>query len=67
MTPVFQTMRDLWRNQDENVDSEKERDVSKKKKKNVYFCVAYSRYFYTSIHRVINRIKNYLNLSWLRV
>ena len=28
-----------------------------KKKKNVYFCVAYSRYFSTPIHRMINRIK----------
>ena len=31
------------------------------------FFVAYSRYFSTSIHRVINRLKKYFNLSWLRV
>ena len=40
---------------------------TKKKNRNVYFCVAYSRYFSTSIHRVINRLKNTFNLSWLRV
>ena len=49
------------------MDIEKEPDVSKKGKQNVYFCVAYSRYFSMSIHRVINRLKKSLNLSWLRV
>ena len=47
--------------------NEKEPDVNKKKSRNVYFCVAYSRYFSASIHRVINRIKKYFNLSCLRV
>ena len=49
------------------MDNEKEQDVSKKKNRNVYFCVAYSRYFSTSMHRVINRIKKSFFLSWLRV
>ena len=61
------TIGDLWRKHDEKVDNEKERDVSKKKNRNVYFCVAYSRYFSTSIHRVIGRLKNSFNLTWLRV
>ena len=39
------------------IENEKEPDVNKKKNRNVYFCVAYSRYFSTSIHRVINRLK----------
>ena len=65
--PNFPTMRYLWSNQDERVDIEKEPDVSKKKKKNVYFCVADSRYFSTSIHKMINRPKNSFNLSWPRV
>ena len=39
----------------------------KKEKQNVYFYVAYSRYFSTPIHRVINRLKNSFNLSWPRV
>ena len=51
------TMGDLWEKQDEKVDKKKERDVSKKKNRNVYFCVAYLRYFSTSIYRVINRLK----------
>ena len=65
--PGFPTMGDLWRKQDEKVEAEKERDVSVKKNKNVYFCVAYSRYFYTSIHRVIDRLKKSFNLPCLRV
>ena len=44
--PNFPKMRDLWRKHDENVDMEKERDVSKNKKINVYFCVTYSRCFF---------------------
>ena len=44
--PVFPTMGYLWRSQDEKVDIEKEQDISVKKNRNVYFCVAYSRYFY---------------------
>ena len=49
------------------MDIEKEPDVSKKKNRNDYFCVAYSRYFSTSPHRVINRLKESFNLSYLRV
>ena len=60
--PIFPMMGDLWGKQDENVNSEKERDVSKKKNRNVYFFVAYSRYFSTSIHRVIDRLKKSFNL-----
>ena len=41
--PGFPTMGDLWRNQDEKVDNETEQDVSKKKNRNIYFCVAYSQ------------------------
>ena len=58
--PVLPTMGYLWRNQDEKVDNENERDVIKKKKINVYFCVVCSRYFSTSIHRVIDRLKGHL-------
>ena len=43
------------------MDIEKEPDVRKNKNINVYFCVAYSRYFSTSNHRVINRLKKSLN------
>ena len=49
------------------VDNEKERDVSKKKNRNVYFFVAYSRYFSASIYRVIDRLKKSFNLSWMIV
>ena len=38
---VFPTMGDLWRKQDEKVETEKEWDVSVKKNRNVYFCIAY--------------------------
>ena len=58
--PVFPSMGDLWRKQYENMDIEKEQDISKKKNRNVYFCVAYSLHFSTSIHRVIDRIKSHL-------
>ena len=49
------------------MDNENEQDVSKKKNRNVYFCVAYSHYFSTSSHRMINRLKKSFNLIWLRV
>ena len=65
--PVFSTMGDFWRKQDEKVYNEKERDISRKKNRNVYFCVTYSRYFSTSIHRVIDRLKRSFNLTRLRV
>ena len=64
---VFPTMGELWEKQDEKVEKNKERDVSVKKNINVYFCVAYSRYFSTAIHRVIDRLKKSFNLTWLRV
>ena len=54
---VFPTMGELWEKQDEKLEKKKERDVSVKKNRNVYFCVAYSRYFSTAIHRVIDRLK----------
>ena len=61
LTPSnFPTMGYLWSNQDAKVDMENEPDFNKKKNRNVYFCVAYSRYFSTSIQRVINRLKNIL-------
>ena len=65
--PGFPSMGELWEKQDEKVDKNKERDVSVKENRNVYFCVAYSRYFSTAIHRVINRLKKSFNLTWLRV
>ena len=65
--PVLPTMGDLWIKQDEKVEKEKERDVSVKKNRNVYFCVAYSGYFSTAIHRVTYRLKKSFNLTWLRV
>ena len=42
------------------MDNNKENDpaTDKNKKINVYFCVAYSRYFSTSTHRVIVKLKN---------
>ena len=45
--------------QDENleIENEKEPDVNKNINRNFYFCVAYSRYISTSIHRVINELK----------
>ena len=46
---------------------ERELELSKKKNRNAYFFAAYSRYFSTSIYRVINRIKRNFNLSLLRV
>ena len=49
------------------MENGKEPDVNKKKNRSVYFCVAYSHYLSTSIHRVINRLKKYFNLSWLIV
>ena len=67
MPPVFPTMRELWGKQDEKVEKIKEQDVIVKKNRNVYFCVAYSHYFSTATHRVINRLKKSFNLTWLRV
>ena len=64
---VFPTMGELWEKQDEKLEKNKERDVSLNKNRNVYFFVAYSRYFSTAIHRVIDRLKNSFNLTWLRV
>ena len=48
--------------QDEKLDieNEKEPDVNKRKNRNVYFRVSYSRFFSTSIHRVINGLKHIL-------
>ena len=43
--PFFPTMGELWGKQDEKVEKSKERYVSVKINRNVYFCVAYSRYF----------------------
>ena len=40
------------------IENEKEPEVNKKKNRNIYFCVPYPRYFFTSIHRVINIQKN---------
>ena len=53
--------------QDEKLEKKKVQDVSVKKNRNIYFCVAYSRYFSTEIHRVIDRLKKSFNLTWLRV
>ena len=52
--------------QDEKVEKNKERDISVKKNRNVYFCVSYSRYFSAEIHRVYS-LKKSFNLTWLRV
>ena len=48
-------------------DKEKHPEVNNNKNRNVYFCIAYSRYFSTSIHRVINNLKKSFKLSWLIV
>ena len=60
-------MGELWEKQDEKLEKNKERDVKVKKNRNVYFSVAYSWYFSTEIHRVIDRLKKSFNLTWLRV
>ena len=67
--PDFRTMGDSWKMQDEKLDIENKikPDVNKKKKRNVYFCVACLQYFSTSIHRVINGLKKASNLSWIIV
>ena len=65
--PVFSTMGELWRKQDEKAEKNKERDVSVKKNIYVYFFVASSRYISSAIHRVIAKLKNSFNLTWLRV
>ena len=57
----------IMEKQDEKLKKNKERDVSVKKNRNVYFCFASSRYFSMAIHRVIDRLKNSFNLTWLRV
>ena len=49
------------------IENEIERDVNKKKNRNVYFCVAYTRVFSTSVYRIINGLKKTFNLSWRRV
>ena len=58
--PKLPKMGDLWKMQDEKLDmkNEKEPDINRRKNRNFYFCVAYSRYLSLSIHRVINRLKN---------
>ena len=45
----------------------KDPDASKKNDRNFYFCVAYSRFLFTSIHRVIGNQNKTFNLSWMRV
>ena len=60
-------MGDLWSKQDEKVDTEKEPDVATNKNRNVHFFVAYSHYFSTSIHTVMNRMKRSFERSCLRV
>jgi GIY-YIG catalytic domain len=37
------------------------------RKRNLFFCVGYSRAWKTPIHRIIKTVKESLNLSWLRV
>ena len=64
---VFPTMGELWEKQDEKLEKNKEQDISVKKNRNVFFVIAYSRYFSTAIHRVIDRLKKSFNLTWLRV
>ena len=64
---VLPKMGELWEKKDDKLEKNKERDVSVKKNRNVYFCVAYSCYFSTATHRVIDRLKKSFNLTWLRV
>ena len=42
---AFPTMGYLWEKQDEKLEKNKELNVSVKKNRNIYFCVAYSRNF----------------------
>ena len=56
LVPSFcQTMGELWKYQDEKLDRDKENDpdTDKKENRNVYFRVAYSLYFITSVHGVM--------------
>ena len=59
------TLGDFQKMQYEKLDIEnrKEADFNKKKNRNVYFCVAYSQYLSTSIHRVIIVLKKTLLTS----
>ena len=57
---IFPTMEDLWIKQDEKMENNKEQYISVKKNRNFCFCAAYSRYFSTAIHRVIDRLKSNL-------
>ena len=63
--PVFPTMGELWKNKMRSWRKIKKETSAFKRK--LYFVVAYSRYFSTAIHRVIERLKNSFNLTWLRV
>ena len=62
-------MGEYWKVQDGKTDIEKEKEPEVKKKKNinVYFCVAYSRYFATSTHRVIDKLEKLFKLFKMRV
>ena len=57
--PISPKMGELSKDQDEKtgLDKENDLDFNKIKNRNVYLCVAYSRYFSTYIHRLINKPK----------
>ena len=47
--PVFPTMEELWKKQDEKVEKNKERDVSvKKKQKFLFLCCLLTLFFYSN-------------------
>ena len=56
----------LWRNQDESCIWKKNLTSKKEQHKCLLLCCLLTL-FSTSIHRVINRLKIYSNLAWLRV
>ena len=47
-------------------DTENDPNPDKKNNRNVYFCVAFSRYIYISTHSMINRLI-FKNISCIRV
>ena len=56
------TIEEICKYRDEKIDCDKKKDptADRNKNRNINFCVAYSRYFSVSIHRVIHGIKNHI-------
>ena len=66
---ILPTMRNLWRDMDLHqmvMNTENDSKTYKNKNINILFCTAYSHYFPTNIHSVIDSQKC-LTLSWIIV